>query len=170
VINPSSILQSNSLTQKCFIMKTLIILLVATFATVTTFAQKSKANNTNTKPPAVTVQYSCPMHPDMVSNKPGKCSKCGMDLTLSKKEELKHDVTNTYACPMHQEVVSNHEGICAKCSSKLVVDRRGSKQATTIYSCSMHQQVASNETGKCPICGQPLQKQTAASDSTKARS
>jgi len=24
--------------------------------------------------------YQCPMHPEEVSDKPGKCSKCGMDL------------------------------------------------------------------------------------------
>lgn len=24
--------------------------------------------------------YSCPMHPEVTSDKPGKCSKCGMDL------------------------------------------------------------------------------------------
>jgi len=24
--------------------------------------------------------YSCPMHADVTSDKPGKCSKCGMDL------------------------------------------------------------------------------------------
>ena len=26
------------------------------------------------------VQYTCPMHPDVVQDKPGKCPKCGMDL------------------------------------------------------------------------------------------
>jgi hypothetical protein len=26
------------------------------------------------------VQYICPMHPDVVQDKPGKCPKCGMDL------------------------------------------------------------------------------------------
>ncbi len=26
--------------------------------------------------------YTCPMHPEEVSDKPGKCSKCGMDLEL----------------------------------------------------------------------------------------
>ena len=150
-------------------MKTIIMLLITTCATFATFAQKSKANNTDTKPPVVTVQYSCPMHPERVSNKPGKCSKCGMDLTLSKKEQMKQEVTKTYNCPMHQEVVSNHEGICAKCSSKLVIDRTGSKQGVKVYTCSMHPEVASNEAGKCPKCGMSLNKQNA-SDSIKAKS
>lgn len=26
-------------------------------------------------------QYTCSMHPDVVQDKPGKCPKCGMDLT-----------------------------------------------------------------------------------------
>jgi hypothetical protein len=28
--------------------------------------------------------YSCPMHPDVMSDKAGKCPKCGMDLTVAK--------------------------------------------------------------------------------------
>jgi hypothetical protein len=30
------------------------------------------------------VQYTCPMHPDVVQEKPGKCPKCGMDLVEKK--------------------------------------------------------------------------------------
>jgi predicted RNA-binding Zn-ribbon protein involved in translation (DUF1610 family) len=26
------------------------------------------------------VQYTCGMHPDVISNKPGRCPKCGMEL------------------------------------------------------------------------------------------
>jgi len=26
------------------------------------------------------IQYTCPMHPKIVKNKPGVCPKCGMDL------------------------------------------------------------------------------------------
>jgi hypothetical protein len=26
------------------------------------------------------MKYCCPMHPNEVSDKPGKCSKCGMEL------------------------------------------------------------------------------------------
>jgi Heavy metal binding domain len=25
-------------------------------------------------------KYTCPMHPEVISDKPGKCSKCGMNL------------------------------------------------------------------------------------------
>lgn len=30
------------------------------------------------------VQYTCPMHPEVISDKPGKCPKCGMDLVEKK--------------------------------------------------------------------------------------
>jgi len=26
------------------------------------------------------VEYTCPMHPDVISDKPGQCPECGMDL------------------------------------------------------------------------------------------
>lgn len=29
-----------------------------------------------------TANYTCPMHPEVVSDKPGKCPKCGMELAL----------------------------------------------------------------------------------------
>jgi ssDNA-binding Zn-finger/Zn-ribbon topoisomerase 1 len=151
-------------------MKTLIMVFVATFATLISFAQKDKANKTTTAPLEISVEYACPMHPDVVSDQPGKCPKCNMDLTLSKKEQMKREVTKTYTCPMHRELVSEHKGICAKCSSKLVVDRRGSKQGSTVYTCSMHSEVASNKEGKCPICGMTLQKQKKATGRTRAKS
>lgn len=127
------------------------------FATFAAFAQKSKANSPATKSNTVIqTSYTCPMHPEVTSDKPGKCPKCGMDLNLSKKEQMKAEVTHTYRCPMHPDVVSNNPGKCPQCKSKLVVDRRGSKQAATVYTCGMHPDIASATGGKCPVCGMEM--------------
>ena len=32
----------------------------------------------------VAIIYTCPMHPEVTSDKPGKCPKCGMDLVVKK--------------------------------------------------------------------------------------
>lgn len=141
-------------------MKKLLIILIASFATFTTFAQKAKGKTTSSKS-TMTIQsnYRCPMHPDVVSNELGKCSKCNMDLTLSKKEQMKKEVIKDYTCPMHNEVVSNMAGTCAKCGTALVgVDRKGSKQGTISYVCAMHPEVVANKSGKCPKCGMDLTK------------
>ena len=61
--------------------------------------------------------YSCPMHKDVVSDKAGKCSKCGMDLTQSKKEHMK--MGEMYTCPMHGDVTSDKPGKCSKCGMAL---------------------------------------------------
>ncbi len=49
---------------------------------------KSKENNsTGTQKDSVNikkndVEYTCPMHPDVVTNKPGSCPRCGMELLI----------------------------------------------------------------------------------------
>ena len=63
--------------------------------------------------------YCCSMHSDVTSDAPGKCSKCGMDLTKSKKEQMKMEVMKIYTCPMHSDVESNDPGKCAKCGMDL---------------------------------------------------
>ena len=57
--------------------------------------------------------YSCPMHPEVKSDKEGKCPKCGMAL-------VKQQPVEVYACPMHPEVVSTKAGSCPKCKMALV--------------------------------------------------
>lgn len=34
--------------------------------------------------------YVCPMHPEVTSDKPGKCFKCGMDL-VAEEEDSKEE-------------------------------------------------------------------------------
>ena len=55
------------------------------------------------------------MHAEVVSDKPGKCPMCNMDLAASKKEQMKKDVMKLYACPMHPEEQADNAGKCPKC-------------------------------------------------------
>jgi Cu+-exporting ATPase len=60
---------------------------------------------------------TCPMHPEVQSDKPGLCPKCGMALeaagppTVSAKTE--------WTCPMHPEVVREAPGNCPLCGMAL---------------------------------------------------
>lgn len=48
--------------------------------------QKSEQKNDTLKESKqeTTVQYTCPMHPEVVQAEPGKCPKCGMELEVKK--------------------------------------------------------------------------------------
>ena len=67
------------------------------------------------------IYYTCPMegHKAMHSDKPGKCTECGMALVpavVTTKE-----MAEFYGCPMeaHSHVRSDKPGECAKCGMKL---------------------------------------------------
>ena len=42
-------------------------------------------SSTMKKSKDMSMDYTCTMHPEVTSNKPGKCSKCGMDLVKKDK-------------------------------------------------------------------------------------
>jgi FtsP/CotA-like multicopper oxidase with cupredoxin domain len=65
-------------------------------------------------PPGAAVMYACPMHPEVISNEPGRCPKCGMKLLATEGAPI------AYACPMHPEVRSDQPDRCPKCGMKLV--------------------------------------------------
>lgn len=134
---------------KMLMMAALIILSVSVFAQDTT-KQKMKTKSQKME----MMKYSCPMHPDVTGDKPGKCSKCGMDLTKSKKEQMKMEVMKIYVCPMHPEVTSDKPGKCSKCG----MDLKETEKKVAAYSCPMHPEVTSDKPGKCSQCGMALKE------------
>lgn len=60
-------------------------------------------------------KYFCPMDPEVVSDRPGSCPKCGMALEVEPVNAAKTE----YFCPMDPDVISDRPGSCPKCGMAL---------------------------------------------------
>jgi multidrug efflux pump subunit AcrA (membrane-fusion protein) len=67
--------------------------------------------------------WSCPMHPEILSDGEGKCPECGMFLeerpgTPAEIQEVFHGgeaQQGQFTCPMHPEIIEDEAGRCPKC-------------------------------------------------------
>lgn len=71
-------------------MKNAILIIGFLFATITTsFAQvKQNSSHKAHHPNNRAKIYTCPMHPEVVRTRPGKCPKCGMQLVKIKTKNM----------------------------------------------------------------------------------
>ena len=112
-------------------MKNKIIL--SAFAILAIFTITSGVNTVNHEQ-TKKVEYTCTMHPEVISDKPGQCPTCGMDLVKKVAKATKV----VYTCSMHPEVVSDKTGKCPKCGMDLVIKESGTpKKGKMMKGCGM---------------------------------
>lgn len=109
-------------------MKLIISALTIFFFTVGTVVS-AQTTVVQPKKEAQKTVYTCPMHPKVISDKKGKCSKCGMDLVVSKE-------------PIHKQ------SIAVKGTQSMTAQK-------SKYVCTMDG-ATSDKPGKCPKCGMAL--------------
>lgn len=98
-------------------------------------------------------QYTCPMHPEVISDQPGDCPKCGMHLVA-----VGSDDAQTHSC---------HKGQGHGASAPVRGGKYGKVPAGhsgAVYTCPMHPEVRQTKHGACPLCGMGLELESSAVD------
>jgi ABC-type oligopeptide transport system substrate-binding subunit len=67
--------------KKSLLIFSFVLLAISMFNACGSSSSKEKQSTTKE---VTNVQYTCPMHPEVISNKPGNCPKCGMALVEKK--------------------------------------------------------------------------------------
>jgi Cu2+-exporting ATPase len=93
-------------------------------------------------------RYTCPMHPEIVQDKPGDCPICGMNLVLL--TSMQNEGHSNY----HKHTkVDKH--IKQEQQTNPVININEVKGFQK-YTCPMHPQIVQDDPGKCPLCGMTL--------------
>ena len=103
----------------------------------------------HTKKQVANLSYTCPMHPEIIQDAPGKCPKCGMNLVLVNKEDgATHDKSDSNAIDhsMHEKKVKTTD-----------VNAKEHGSMLQKYTCPMHPHILQDGPGKCPLCGMALE-------------
>jgi len=100
-------------------MRMRLLALLAVWASATAVTTLPTGCGRDSHVHSAALQYHCPMHPTVVSSKPGDCPICGMKL-VPREEQKAPAQAAKYHCPMHPAVVSGKPGDCPICGMKLV--------------------------------------------------
>jgi FtsP/CotA-like multicopper oxidase with cupredoxin domain len=81
-----------------------------------TLALVAEMNLEEPELPSDRLVYTCPMHPAVSRDQPGRCPECGMKLMAAA-------AATEYVCPMHPEIRSSQADRCSLCGMKLLPAR-----------------------------------------------
>ncbi|MDB5890059.1 MAG: copper-translocating P-type ATPase [Polaromonas sp.] len=96
------------------------------------------------------VEYTCPMHPEVLQARPGQCPKCRMNLEPAGAAS-RHTAHAPHQCAQLHTVQLG--------TSVSPAPAKGSKGEE--YTCPMHPEVRQMGPGSCPICGMSLEPSVA---------
>ncbi|WP_228285672.1 MULTISPECIES: copper-transporting P-type ATPase [unclassified Marinobacter] len=126
-------------------------------------------NDENTVAGEAGGKYTCPMHPEVVSDEPGDCPKCGMHLVPMEQAGTSSHSGHSHHHSGHSHHHSGHSHQCSGEHEKPSGDDRKYDRVPpgysgVVYTCPMHPQVRQTKPGACPICGMGLETESAAVD------
>lgn len=98
--------------------------------------------------------FVCPMHPEVVSDKQGKCPLCKMNLEKKVKDQTADQGTQDGSEP------SLPLALPTATQEDAAMFRASLEPGEAYYECSMHAEVVSDKPGECPLCGMRLDKKT----------
>ncbi|CAM5792216.1 copper-translocating P-type ATPase [Castellaniella caeni] len=109
-------------------------------------------------------QYTCPMHPEVISDQPGDCPKCGMHLVPVQSGEpqaqSRHDKGHGHGHGHGHAHQAGHETAAPVRGGQY--DQVPAGYVGAVYTCPMHPEVRQTTHGACPLCGMGLELESAA--------
>lgn len=110
-----------------------------------------KVNKQSAQP----VFYTCVMHPEIHSPKPGNCPRCGMKLVKEKVKAIIPPAKKGLDRPMLKDTAKHQHDMP---NMQMDTMPKAVPQATT-YTCVMHPEIHSPKPGNCSKCGMKLVKE-----------
>ena len=106
----------------------------------------------------IRLEYTCPMHPEVIQDEPGSCPKCGMTLVPRETQaNMEH---------AHMEQQQTDSGTDVQMASTHEHQHMADdSSASVVYTCPMHPEVVQDEPGSCPKCGMFLEPREVKSES-----
>ena len=145
-----------------------IIAIVILFLTVNLQAQdmpgmKMPMQKNKSKQAGNKVTYTCVMHPEIHSDKPGNCPKCGMKLIKEKPKAAAKPVEQKHEDMQRGKETSNQKSMDmdnkGSGNMKMSSGKNSNETEPTTYTCVMHPEIHSGKPGNCPKCGMKLVKE-----------
>lgn len=98
------------------ILLTTVIVLAAAFGMYKLFLEHKSVTTDSTK----NVIYTCSMHPQIISDHPGTCPICGMDLIL---KDISHNDTSKTSANINEVVLSPSQQVLANLQTQIIKEK-----------------------------------------------